>query len=129
MGGNYPTAVTCHGRKFWHSSIRRITCAINSRIRNALKKFIDLHSLLVRLDTGSRKIKVIEICDSARAVHHQVGLELALAPSCRSANHKISVPAFDPGRHTLKFNLDAELTRLTHKAINQVRIKLLKWTL
>src|SRR5260370_36111236 len=129
MGGNYPTTVTCHRRKFWHSSIRRITCPIDSRVRNALKKFIDLHSSLVGLDTDSSKIKVIEICDATRAMHHQFGVELALALSCRSTDDKFFVIAFDPGRPTLKFNLDPKLTCLAQEAINEVGIKLLKWTL
>src|SRR5712692_3984714 len=98
--------------------MRRITCSINSGIRNALKKFSDLPSSLVRPDTGGGKIKVVEICDSARSVHHQVGAELALAPSCRSANHKVSILAFDSGRRALKFNLDPKLTCLTQQAIN-----------
>src|SRR5690348_3937336 len=59
IGCDYPAAVTRHGSEFWHLSIRRITCRIDIRVGNALKKFIDLHSSFVCLDTGSRKIKVV----------------------------------------------------------------------
>src|SRR5690348_1118825 len=62
-------------------------------------------------------------------MHPQLGLELAFSLSGRSAHDKSSVLAFDPSRPSLKFNFDPKLARLTHQAVNQIEIKLFKWTL